>query len=171
MPDSTPLATDTLDIPRVALREAHIQRTYATMQATQLARFNEWKRRVDEYAPNREYSLPRIHHIYDRALINDAQRDALHVTRKVLEAVTHHAFLGSQGWVAQFSHVTGEMELTITDELLPFPQTPGERSLRDCDKLLRQCAYNISEGPSFVRIPLILPKLEEKYYVTDLQTY
>lgn len=163
--------SDTINISRVELRESHIQFNHKRMVQSQRARIDEWKRRHETLEGDTSYQLPRIHSIYARVLIREEQRDALHVTRKVIEAVTKHSFLGSQGWVAQFSQVTGTMSAIIFDELKHDPQTPGERSLFDCMELLRQCSYNISEGPTFVRTPLVLPRLEEKYYVEDLHKY
>lgn len=161
----------TIKLSNVELREKHIQFNYKHITQTHHARVEDWKRRHESLEGDTRYHLPRIHEMYARVLIRDEPREALHVTRKVIEAVAKHAFRGSQGWVSQFSQVRNTMCATIFDEYKDNPQTPGEQSLFDCVELLKEYSYNISEGPSFIRVPLAVPRLERKYYVEDLQKY
>lgn len=142
------------------------------MQASQPGRFEDWQRRHDDLeASDRVYRLPRISEFYARVAIEREQRDALHVTRKVLEALTDRSFMGSNGLVAEWVSVLEAAQATVLDEIRETPQTPGEQSLKDCLRLMRERSYDISEGVRFIRTPLAVAALERKYYVDDLQRY
>jgi hypothetical protein len=89
----------------------------------------------------------------------------------VLEALTERSFLGSNGLVAEWVSVLDAAQATMHDEIRERPRTPGEQSLKDCLRIMRERSYDISEGVRFVRTPLAVVALERKYYVEDLQGY
>jgi hypothetical protein len=157
---------------RIALSEGRIRLNFEHMRATQPGRFEDWQRRHEDLeARDRTYHLPRARELYARVAINTDQRAALHVTRKVLEALTDHSFMGSNGLVAEWVSVLDAAQASMYDEIRETPETPGEQSLKDCLKLMRERSYDISEGVRFIRTPLAVAALERKYYVDDLQRY
>lgn len=160
----TMIESDLYKVPQVRASRAHIERVYAEAKSTQQARYLDWMDRNERYASDRVYELRKLSDFYARALITEEERQALHVTRWVIEALTKYSFSGTQGQVAEWTDVLGEAEKKHNMAYSPI----GEQSYADCLRIMRENSYDISEGVRFIRTPLALAALERKYYLLDL---